>query len=153
MAGVSTGQDRWPRFAGAGRYELRCVLGSGRTGIVHEAYDRDLGRTVALKTLRTLEPEALYRLKREFRTPRRACAHPNLVPFFDLYVEDDERFFTMELIAGESFVEHFRAALLRGDAATTRTPRCAPRSCSSRRASRRCTGTASCTATSSRRTC
>lgn len=95
------------RLAGAGRYELRGVVGGGRTGIVHRAYDRELGRTVALKTLRTFDADALYRLKREFRTLA-GLAHPNLVSFFDLFVEGDERFFTMELVDGVEFVEAFR---------------------------------------------
>jgi len=111
MAGAATGRPGSPRVAGAGRYELRGVIGGGRTGVVHRAYDRDLGRIVALKALRTHDADALYRLKREFRALAR-LAHPNLVPFFDLFVEGDERFFTMELIDGVDFVESFRCRLL-----------------------------------------
>jgi len=108
-----------PRLAGGGRYELRGVLGGGRTGIVHCAYDRDLSRLVALKTLRAYDAEALYRLKREFRTLER-LAHPNLVTFFELYVEADERFFTMALVDGVDFVEAFRQRLeSAGDVAAT----------------------------------
>lgn len=115
-----------PRLAGAGRYELRGVLGGGRTGIVHCAYDRELGRLVALKTLRAYDADALYRLKREFRTLER-LAHPNLVPFFELYVEDDERFFTMALVDGVDFVDAFRQRLESADdaAATYRDLRAA----------------------------
>jgi len=98
------------RLAGGGRYVLRGVVGGGRTGIVHRAYDRELGRLVALKTLRSFDADALYRLKREFRTLER-LAHPNLVPFFDLYVEGGERFFTMELVDGVEFVDAFRQRL------------------------------------------
>jgi hypothetical protein len=114
-----------PRLAG-GRYELRGVVGGGRTGIVHCAYDRDLGRLVALKTLRTFDADALYRLKREFRTLER-LAHPNLVPFFELHVERDERFFTMALVDGVEFVEAFRRRLESADdaAATYRDLRAA----------------------------
>ena len=99
------------RLAGGGRYELRGVVGGGRTGIVHRAYDRELGRTVALKTLRTFDADALYRIKREFRTLAR-LAHPNLVPFFDLFVEGDERFFTMELVDGVEFVDHVERGVI-----------------------------------------
>ena len=102
------------QLAGSGRYELRGVIGGGRTGIVHRAFDRRLGRTVALKTLRTRDADALYRLKREFRTLAR-LAHPNLVSFFELFVEGDERFFTMELVDGVQFVEAFRARLAGGE--------------------------------------
>lgn len=103
------------RLAGGGRYVLRGVLGGGRTGIVHRAYDREIGRLVALKTLRSFDADALYRLKREFRTLER-LAHPNLVPFFELYVEGAERFFTMELVDGVEFVDAFRERLDAPDA-------------------------------------
>jgi hypothetical protein len=112
---VSEPTDK-PTLAGGGRYELRGLIGGGRTGIVYRAHDRELGRVVALKTLRRVDADALYRLKREFRTLAR-LAHPNLVQFFDLHVEGDERFFTMELVEGVDFVEHFRGRLA-GDPAS-----------------------------------
>ena len=110
--------DRAPKVALADRYELRGVIGGGRAGLVHRAFDRRLGRVVALKTLRAPGADALYRLKREFRTLAR-LAHPNLVSFFDLVVEGDERFFTMELIEGTDFVETFRERLMAGEPPAT----------------------------------
>ena len=110
--------DRAPKVALADRYELRGVIGGGRAGLVHRAFDRRLGRVVALKTLRAPGADALYRLKREFRTLAR-LAHPNLVSFFDLVVEGDERFFTMELIEGADFVETFRERLMAGEPPAT----------------------------------
>ncbi|MBY0273757.1 protein kinase [Candidatus Binatia bacterium] len=106
-------EDRAPKVALADRYELRDVLGGGRSGLVYRAFDRRLGRLVALKTLRARDPEALYRLKREFRTLTR-LAHPNLVSFFDLVVDGDQHFFTMELVDGLDFVDAFRARLAAG---------------------------------------
>lgn len=107
---------RAPTVALADRYELRDVLGGGRSGLVYRALDRRLGRLVALKTLRAHDPEALYRLKREFRTLTR-LAHPNLVSFFDLVVDGDERFFTMELVDGMEFGDAFRSRLEAGEPA------------------------------------
>lgn len=103
-----------PPFAFAGRYEVRGLIGGGRTGVVYRALDRRVGRMVALKTLRTEDPDALYRLKREFRTLA-GLAHRNLVSFFDLVVDGDERFFTMELVEGTDFVEAFRGRLANGE--------------------------------------
>lgn len=56
-----------------GNYTLLRELGGGAMGLVYEAVDRNLGRKVALKILRTgfdTEPLALERFRREAR----ACA-------------------------------------------------------------------------------
>ena len=110
-------EERADKVALADRYELRGVIGGGRSGLVHRAYDRRSGRVVALKTLRAGGSEALYRLKREFRTLAR-LAHPNLVSFFDLVVDGDQRFFTMELVEGTDFVDAFRTRLADGEPAS-----------------------------------
>jgi len=43
-------------------------LGSGGFGVVYEAHDRERGERVAPKVLRDVDPDALYRFKKEFRT-------------------------------------------------------------------------------------
>ena len=45
------------------RFRLRQTLGQGAHGIVYEADDLERGQRVALKKLRALTPEALYRFK------------------------------------------------------------------------------------------
>nr|MCH9681356.1 serine/threonine protein kinase [Deltaproteobacteria bacterium] len=81
------------------RFELRSVLGHGRHGTVFEAYDRRLDHRVALKVLAGIEPDALPRFKREFRSLA-DVAHPNLVTLYELFVDVEAAFFTMELIDG-----------------------------------------------------
>jgi hypothetical protein len=81
------------------RFELVRVLGEGGMGVVYEVFDRTRGETVALKTLRNPSGEAIYRMKREFRALAN-LEHPNLVRLFDLFVEQDTCFFTMELVSG-----------------------------------------------------
>ena len=56
-------------FHGTDRFEIRRLLGSGGMGIVYEAVDRDRDAAIALKTLRYLNADALYRLKRSFYVP------------------------------------------------------------------------------------
>jgi eukaryotic-like serine/threonine-protein kinase len=91
-----------------GRYDvIRCV-GAGGMGVVYEAVDVDHGHRVALKTLRWMTGAGLSRFKNEFRSLA-GVSHPNLVGLYELGAEADEWFFTMELVEGESFVEHVQS--------------------------------------------
>ena len=94
-------------FVGTSRFSLRRRLGTGGMGVVYEAHDRETDRTVALKTLTLAEASHIYRFKREFRTLA-DVAHPNLVTLYELMSEDDEWFFTMELIDGVTFIDYVR---------------------------------------------
>jgi hypothetical protein len=76
-------------------------------GVVYEAFDRQRGERVALKTLPNIESEALYRFKREFRTLA-DIAHPNLVNLYELFIDGERCYFTMEPIDGETFLAHVR---------------------------------------------
>src|SRR5690349_1763571 len=91
-------------FAGNARFELRRVLGEGGMGVVYEAFDRDRGLPVALKTVRDVDAQTLYRLKTEFRA-RADVEHRNLVRLGELMHEDGHYFFTMELVEGTPFLD------------------------------------------------
>lgn len=72
-----------------GRYELRGRLGSGSWGVVYEAYDPLVARTVALKVFHgagAAGPDALDRLRREGRTLA-ALDHPHVLDVFDVGVD------------------------------------------------------------------
>ncbi len=91
-----------------GNYELLEELGRGGMGIVYRALDRKRGCQVALKTIQGMNPELLYRFKREFRL----CAdlhHSNLVALHELIAEEGSWFFTMELVEGSDLLHYVRA--------------------------------------------
>ena len=94
-------------FAGNSRFELKRVVGEGGMGLVYEAFDRERGMTVALKTVRALDAQTLYRLKTEFRA-RVDLEHRNLVRLGELLYDDGHWFFTMELVDGWSFLDWIR---------------------------------------------
>ena len=102
--------DRLPsasHFPGTGRFRVLRGLGAGGMGVVYEVHDRVRDEVVALKTLLRTSAADLYRLKREFRSLA-DVAHPNLVCLYELFVEGERCFFTMELVRGVSFVDYAR---------------------------------------------
>ncbi|MBU1241075.1 protein kinase, partial [Myxococcota bacterium] len=72
---------------------------AGGMGVVYAARDRQLDSIVALKTLREENPDALMRLKKEFRALQ-DLRHPNLISLGELFEKQGEWFFTMELVEG-----------------------------------------------------
>ena len=50
-------------FVGTERFSLRRKLGAGGMGVVYEAHDRSIDKTVALKTLSRAEPDHIYRVQ------------------------------------------------------------------------------------------
>jgi serine/threonine protein kinase len=96
-------------FLGTGRFTVRRRLGAGGMGVVYEAFDRVWQQTVALKTLARADPSAISRLKTEFRSLA-DISHPNLVSLYELFIEEDLCFFTMELVDGVDFLSYVEAA-------------------------------------------
>ena len=96
-------------FAGTERFEIVRRIGEGGMGVVYEAFDREQGAQVALKTIRDISPQSLYRLKNEFRSLV-DLRHPNLIELGELCEDGGEWFFTMELVRGVDIVTHLRRA-------------------------------------------
>lgn len=78
-------------------------------GVVYEVEDTLLGARVALKQmLGPPSPARVLQLKQEFRSVAE-LEHPNLVRLFDLVFEDNQWFFTMELVDGQDLNLAFEA--------------------------------------------
>jgi serine/threonine-protein kinase len=94
-----------------GRYVLRREVGRGGMGVVYEAHDTSLNRTVALKMLgrsgEELIPEAVERLLREARAAGK-LKHPSIVSVYDVDHVDGRHYFTMDFVEGTSFDDVLR---------------------------------------------
>jgi eukaryotic-like serine/threonine-protein kinase len=104
-------------FPDTPRFQVIQRLGAGGMGVVYEVHDKVRDEVVALKTLLRTSAAALYRLKREFRSLA-DVAHPNLACLYELFVDEERCYFTMELVRGVSFVDYARGrdrALLSDD--------------------------------------
>lgn len=95
-----------------GKYEIRRELGRGAMGVVYEAFDPQIERAVAIKTIlkssvdKAEAEEAFSRFRREARAAGR-LAHPKIVSIYE-YGEDDEMaFIVMELIRGKELKDFF----------------------------------------------
>lgn len=100
----------------ARRYLEHGLLGRGGMGDVHHMSDAVLKRDVAMKSLRSdkCTPRSIQQFMAE------ACVsgqldHPNIAPVYDLGVRPDGLpYFTMKLVAGETFTEQIRRAHAEG---------------------------------------
>jgi len=93
------------------RFVLRRRIGEGAFGVVWEAYDRDRGARVALKSLMHTDASALLLFKKEFRALA-DMVHPNLVTLYELLTFGEQWFFTMEFVEGTDFLKFVTSPLL-----------------------------------------
>jgi hypothetical protein len=89
------------------RFTVARRIGAGAFGAVYEAFDQKLGRRIAIKRLMRPQDDGLYRFKHEFRALAEV-AHPNLVRLYELFAQDRQWWFTMELIDGVDFLAWVR---------------------------------------------
>ncbi|MEO8190456.1 MAG: serine/threonine-protein kinase [Acidobacteriota bacterium] len=97
-----------------GGYRILGKLGEGGMGIVYEAEQKSPSRRVALKVVRGghfVDEVSLRMFRREAETLAR-LVHPNIAAIYEAgRTQDGQHFFTMELVAGQSFDAYVRERL------------------------------------------
>jgi serine/threonine-protein kinase len=97
-----------------GRFEIKSVLGQGAMGVVYLADDPQIGRLVAIKTVRPgmardeTAIEIEERLRKEARLAGR-LQHPNIVTIYDVGRHGDDSFIAMEYVDGKSLTRYLVA--------------------------------------------
>ncbi len=87
-----------------GQYLIESEIGQGGMGVVYRAVDTQLGRRVAIKTLRhevVLDADRRQRFVQEARSVS-ALNHPGIVTLYHVGVEGTTDYIVMELVAGRS---------------------------------------------------
>ncbi|MEM6992965.1 MAG: serine/threonine-protein kinase [Myxococcota bacterium] len=93
-----------------GRYELGRKLGEGGMGVVYQAVDNLLGRTVAMKLLpeQITAPGSARQLFQREAKAAAALTHPNIVVLYDFGVLSGRPFLSMEYVDGGSLADALR---------------------------------------------
>jgi serine/threonine-protein kinase len=91
-----------------GRYEILEEIGRGAMGVVYRARDPNIGRLLAIKTIRMAElsdPVESARLRERLRREAHSAgilSHPGIVVVYDVGQEGELAFIAMELVPGRS---------------------------------------------------
>src|SRR5215472_15761316 len=89
-----------------GRYKIVRELGQGAMGVVYHAIDPNIGRPVAIKTIRLGEfrkPEEQERLRERLMREARSAgmlSHPGIVTIYDVEQQGDVAYIAMEYVDG-----------------------------------------------------
>jgi serine/threonine-protein kinase len=94
-----------------GRYEIIRELGRGSMGVVYQAHDPKIDRSVAIKVLRQDRVTSETFVKRFLREAKAVgrLSHPNIVTIFDVAEDQGSIYISMEFVEGEPLDKVIRA--------------------------------------------
>jgi serine/threonine protein kinase len=102
-----------------GRYEIIRTLGKGAMGVVYQARDPALDRTVAIKTIvaprsgKRMHTAYIERFKREAQAAAK-MQHPSIVTIFDVGIENDAPpYMVLEYLPGDSLADRLDRVRMR----------------------------------------
>jgi tRNA A-37 threonylcarbamoyl transferase component Bud32 len=100
-----------------GKYPITAVLGEGAMGVVYQAQDPVIGRSVAIKTIhkRLLADDTGESFAERFRNEARSAgrlSHPNIVAVHEYGEDDDDAFIVMEFAPGRTLAQQLAATPL-----------------------------------------
>lgn len=95
-----------PQFTRLGKYRIDGVLGQGAMGVVYKAFDPNIDRAVAIKTIHKslLETDMGQELLGRFHNEAKAVGrlqHSNIVSIYEFDQYEGTPFFAMELVDGK----------------------------------------------------
>src|SRR5437016_851284 len=88
-------------------YDILAELGRGSMGVVYKARQLSLNRVVALKMIHRgagADEDVLNRFVEEARVVA-SLRHPNIVHIYEISLEQEPPFFTLELVEGGSLAD------------------------------------------------
>jgi serine/threonine-protein kinase len=121
VAGSIDGESEVPRPDGQGRrYQMLARLGEGGMGEVYLAFDKDLRRHLALKTVRPEADKAqIWRFLKEAQVLGQ-LGHPNIVAVYEMGLTEGRKpYYTMPVVRGET-IHTILEAIERDDPAYVR---------------------------------
>lgn len=89
-------------------YLIEDILGEGGMAVVYKAKQLSTQRPVAIKTLKTREPEFSQRFAREMRTHAK-LHHKNIVEAIDCFETAENAFFVMEQLKGVTLFDRLKS--------------------------------------------
>jgi serine/threonine protein kinase len=95
-----------------GKYQITEVIGKGAMGVVYKAFDPDIRRAVAIKTIRMdlAEHGRAHATRARFKNEAQAAgrlSHPGIVAVYDYGEEAEVSYIAMEYVEGNSLREYF----------------------------------------------
>lgn len=95
-----------------GKYRIVGELGRGAMGVVYEAFDTQIERTVAIKTIikSSIHANEAVEVFSRFRSEARAAgrlSHAKIISIYEYGENDDMAYIVMELVRGRELSEYF----------------------------------------------